>query len=176
MSLPVFLSIRNSADCRLEASQSRAAGDGLRFLTARAGLAMKAKDRRSSLGIEMFRFAPAVLLAVLLGLAGCNGVAKPSSVPVDAVPEPPQPGVVGSAAGRELDEQDRATAIAAQSEAVNSGRPQSWKGAKTAYGFITPGPESGGCRDYTHKIFINGRPQEAKGRACKTGEVWRVVS
>jgi surface antigen len=120
-----------------------------------------------------------VPLAALLGLSACNGVSTTTSAPVVVTPAAPEPvpaGVVGAAVGRELDEQDRAAAIAAQNEAVNSGQPKSWKGAKTAYGFVTPGAESGGCRDYTHKIFINGRPQEAKGRACKTGEVWRVTS
>lgn len=126
----------------------------------------------------MFRVAltAAVSLAALMGLTACNAVSPPAAAPVSVAPEPPPAGVVGVAVGRELDEKDRAVAIAAQNEAVNSGDPKSWKGAKTAYGFITPGPENGGCRDYTHKIFINGRPQEAKGRACKAGEVWRVTS
>lgn len=127
----------------------------------------------------MFRVTAAVPLAALLGLTACNTVSTPAAPVAAAGPAAPEPlpaGVVGAAVGRELDEKDRAVAIAAQNEAVNSGQPKSWKGAKTAYGFITPSLESGGCRDYTHKIFINGRPQEAKGRACKTGEVWRVAS
>jgi surface antigen len=100
------------------------------------------------------------------------------TAPVAVAPEPPAPGVVGTAVGRDLDEKDKTIAIAAQSEAVNSGTRKAWKGDHGAYGFIVPGPESGagGCRDYTHKIFIDGRPKEAKGQACKTGDVWRVTS
>ncbi len=123
--------------------------------------------------------AASVVAATLL-LAACNASSPPpaASAPAVVVPEPPAPGVVGSAIGRDLDEKDRAVAIAAQSEAVNSGSRKSWRGDHGAYGFIVPGPENGagGCRDYTHKIFINGRPQEAKGQACKRGDSWRVTS
>jgi surface antigen len=114
--------------------------------------------------------------AVALCLCGCNG----SAPPVAAVPvaPPPAPGVVGAAIGRELDERDKNVAIAAQHEAVNSGMRKSWKGGHGAYGFVTPEPEdaASGCRGYLHKIFIAGRPQEARGQACKEGESWRVVS
>jgi surface antigen len=109
-----------------------------------------------------------VLAAGLLALGGCNASAPPQATPL-AAPEPPAPGVVGAGVGRELDAADRATAIAAQQEAVDSGQRKSWRGAHGAYAFIEPAPEAGldGCRDYSHKIFIDGRPQQAKGRACK---------
>lgn len=115
-----------------------------------------------------------------LAVSGCNSTAPsaPAAVVV-AAPEPPAPGVVGAAIGRELDAADRATAAAAQQEAVVSGERKSWRGAHGAYGFIEPGPETGadGCRDYTHKIFIDGRPQQAKGQACKKPDGgWRVTS
>ena len=120
-------------------------------------------------------------LLAMLFLAACNSPAPPpiANVPAPvAAPEPPAPGVVGSAIGRDLDEKDKSAAIAAQQAAVSSGSPKSWKGGHGAYGFITPGPENGagGCRDYTHRIFINGRPSEAKGQACKSGDGWRVTS
>ena len=126
------------------------------------------------------RLIAAGLVTATLFLAACNASTPPPvvSAPVAVAPEPPPPGVVGAAIGRDLDEKDKTIAIAAQSEAVNSGTRKSWKGDHGAYGFIVPGPENGasGCRDYTHKIFINGRPKEAKGQACKTGDVWRVTS
>jgi len=120
-------------------------------------------------------------LILALPLAACSSAAPPpvAAAPVAVVvPEPPAPGVVGVSVGRELDEKDRATAIAAQQAAVTSGSRKAWKGEHGAYGFIIPGPENGGggCRDYSHKIFINGRPQEGKGQACKSGENWRVTS
>ena len=130
--------------------------------------------------MSRMRLSAAGALLGLAALPACN--AAPTAAPVvaapaiAAAPEPLPAGVVGVSVGRELDEQDRATAVAAQDEAVNSGKPKSWKGGKTAYGFITPGPENGDCRDYTHKIYIDGRPHEAKGQACRKGGVWRAVS
>lgn len=122
-------------------------------------------------------FAASGLFCALLALAGCNSAAP--SVSVAAAPEPPAPGVVGAAIGRELDASEKEAAIAAQQEAVNSGLRKSWRGARGSYGFIEPGPESaisGGCRDYTHKIYVNGRPQQAKGQACKRPDgSWRVT-
>jgi surface antigen len=84
--------------------------------------------------------------------------------------------VIGAAIGQTLDETDRTAAVAMQQEAIVSGVRKSWRGNHGAYGFITPGPETDGCRDYTHRIFVNGRPQEAKGRACRENGAWRVTS
>ncbi|OAI29719.1 hypothetical protein A1351_01265 [Methylosinus sp. R-45379] len=127
------------------------------------------------------RIAAAVgLCCVALAVSGCNSTesAAPAAAVVVA-PEPPAPGVIGAAIGRELDAADRVTAVAAQQEAVASGQRKSWRGTRGAYGFVEPGPEAalGGCRDYTHKIFIDGRPQQAKGQACKKPDgAWRVTS
>jgi len=114
-------------------------------------------------------------------LAGCQSVGAPPPVsaantPAVAAPPAPAPGVIGAAIGQTLDETDRTAAIAAQQDAIASGNRKSWRGGSGAYGFITPGPESGGCREYTHRVFINGRPQEAKGRACQENGLWRVTS
>lgn len=131
-----------------------------------------------SMGIAKSITAASVLVAALL-LAACNSTLATRAAPVVAAPLPPAPGVVGAAIGQALDENDKQTAIAAQHEAVNSGARKTWKGAHGAYGFIAPGPEGGmgACRDYTHKIFIDGRPQEAKGQACRGGDgSWRVSS
>lgn len=113
-------------------------------------------------------------------LSGCNSNPTPviAVAPAVVTPPPPAPGVVGAAIGRDLDEKDKQIAIAAQQEAVSSGKRKTWRGGHGTYGFIEPGAENGagGCRDYTHKIFINGRPQEAKGQACRSGDNWRVSS
>jgi surface antigen len=114
-------------------------------------------------------FASFVLLALAPALGGCNTSAPEAAKVAPAAPEPPAPGVIGSAIGRDLDAADRETAIAAQQEAVSTGQRKSWRGTHGAYGFIEPAAEDGlgGCRDYTHKVYINGRPQQAKGQACK---------
>lgn len=120
------------------------------------------------------------LLCAASGLSACNSAPAPAPIvaeaPVVTAPPPPAPGVIGGSIGQSLGEKDRATAIAAQQDAVSSGARKSWRGEKGAYGFVTPGSENGACRDYTHKIFINGRPQEAKGQACRENGEWRVTS
>jgi surface antigen len=125
---------------------------------------------------------PQAALSILLAsfaLAGCNSSASPP-VAVAAAPTTPQPpsaGVVGTVIGQSLDDSDKERAVIAQNEAVNAGVRKAWRGAHGTYGFIVPGPENATCRDYTHKIFINGRAQEAKGQACRTPDGgWRVTS
>lgn len=131
-----------------------------------------------SMGIKSA--AASSLLCALLALSACNSTApSTATAAVPTAPEPPAPGVVGVTIGQELDEVEKAAAIAAQHEAVNAGARKTWRGAHGSYGFIEPGPEnalSGGCRDYTHKIYIKGRPQQAKGQACKKPDgSWRVT-
>jgi len=120
-------------------------------------------------------------LFLLLALTGCVSntapPVEPAAIPgqaAESVPEPPAPGVIGVSVGQALDENARSIAIAAQQEAIASGARKSWRSGTGAYGFILPGAETGACRPYTHKIFINGRPQEASGEACVKDGVWRA--
>jgi len=119
------------------------------------------------------------LLFAALSVGACSSTSEPpaaAAAPTIAAPPRPAPGVIGGAVGQSLSEKDRAAAIAAQQEAVSSGARKSWRGEKGSYGFVTPGAEAGACRDYTHKVFVNGRPQEAKGQACRQNGEWRVTS
>ncbi len=89
-------------------------------------------------------------------------------------------GVVGNSIGRDLDEQDRQAAYDAQMAAWDSGSRRPWRGPH-AYGYVDPGPEfadsRGTCRNYTHRIYIDGRPQAAQGVACRGPDGgWRPVS
>lgn len=120
-------------------------------------------------------------LVLLLALAGCASTTAPQmdsqAAPTstdERLPEAPAPGVIGVSVGQTLDEKDRTVAIAAQQDAIVTGARKSWRSASGAYGFILPGAETGACRPYTHKIFINGRPQEASGSACLKDGVWRA--
>lgn len=127
-----------------------------------------------------FALSALAALCAAAALSGCASTASPpttaTAAPIVAPPPPPPaPGVVGGAISQSLDERDREAAIAAQQEAIASGARKSWRGAHGAYGFILPGPESGDCRDYTHRIFINGRPREAKGQACRQNGEWRAA-
>jgi surface antigen len=74
-----------------------------------------------------------------------------------------------------MDDEDKQRAYAAQVEALErgpSGAPVAWRNPDSGrYGSIVPGPayqgQGGTCRQYTHTIYIDGRPQTARGAACR---------
>jgi len=84
-------------------------------------------------------------------------------------------GVIGSSIGRDLDERDRLLAQRAEYAALEKGRsgePYSWRNPDSGrYGEVIPDrPYRRGdldCREYTHKVYIDGRPQVMRGAACR---------
>jgi len=91
-------------------------------------------------------------------------------------------GIIGGAVGADLDEQERIRAARAEFQALDTGRPMTWRGdRRDVRGEVIPGPSfSEGrqfCREYTHTIYIGGRPQEGFGTACRQPDgSWRIVS
>jgi surface antigen len=94
-------------------------------------------------------------------------------------------GVIGGSIGNALDEQDRRRAYAAEMEALEysgAGAPVSWEGDRGVHGTIVAGPaypqaNYSRCRQYTHTIYIQGRPQAARGVACRNPDgTWTQVS
>lgn len=94
-------------------------------------------------------------------------------------------GILGGAIGASLDERDRRIAYDAEMRALESGEagaPTSWQGERRgAYGTVVPGPYyvSRGlrCREYSHTIYIDGRPQTARGAACRNPDgTWTPVT
>jgi surface antigen len=83
--------------------------------------------------------------------------------------------LIGNRIGAAMDDEDRERAYAAQMEALNdgpSGAPVSWRNPDSGrYGTVVPGPayvdRGRNCRSYTHTIYIDGRPQTARGTACR---------
>jgi len=84
-------------------------------------------------------------------------------------------GVLGGAIGTTLDEGDRQRAYAAEVQALESGEPGipvGWHGeGPQRYGTVVPGAayqaRGAKCRDYSHSIYVDGRPQIARGTACR---------
>lgn len=84
-------------------------------------------------------------------------------------------GLIGNRIGAALDDEDRQRAYMAQMDALergNSGAPVAWENPDSGRrGTIVPGPaydRSGTkCREFTHTIYIDGRPQIARGAACR---------
>ena len=94
-------------------------------------------------------------------------------------------GLIGNRIGAALDDEDKQRAYAAQMDALErgpSGAPVSWKNPDSGrYGTIVPGPayqEAAGrnCRSFTHTIYIDGRPQTARGTACRNPDgTWTTI-
>ena len=93
-------------------------------------------------------------------------------------------GIVGSEIGRSMDEQDRRLAEQAEFDALEageSGRPRHWRNPDNGrYGDVVPGRAykrgSIDCRDYTHTVYIDGRPQTMRGTACRNPDgTWSNV-
>jgi surface antigen len=94
-------------------------------------------------------------------------------------------GMIGNRIGAAMDDEDKQRAYAAQIQALEqgpSGAPVAWRNPDSGrYGSIVPGPayDSQGlkCRQYTHTIYIDGRPQTARGAACRNPDgTWSPVS
>lgn len=94
-------------------------------------------------------------------------------------------GLIGNRIGAALDDDDRERAYAAQMSALESspaGAPVSWENPDSGRrGTIVPGAaydrRGAKCRDFTHTIYIDGRPQIARGAACRNPDgSWSPVA
>jgi surface antigen len=93
-------------------------------------------------------------------------------------------GIIGSQIGASLDERDRKLAQEAEYDALErgqSGVTRNWRDPDNGhYGEIVPSrPYKRGvadCRDYTHTIYIDGRPKQMRGTACRNPDgTWENV-
>lgn len=93
-------------------------------------------------------------------------------------------GLIGNRIGAALDDEDKRRAYEAQLQALESGppgAPVAWRNPDSGrYGSIVPGPayDQAGhkCRQYTHTIYVDGRPQTARGTACRNPDgTWSAV-
>ena len=155
--------------------------------------------------MQMLRILAAAAIAVSLTLAGCaegnkadsglvvgavaggllgntvgRGGGRAAATIVGAVVG----GIVGSEIGRSMDKQDRLLAQQAEYDAFERGppgRPVRWQNPDNGrYGDIvvmeTYSRGGYNCRDYSHTIYIDGRPQSMRGTACRNPDgTWRNV-
>ena len=84
-----------------------------------------------------------------------------------------------------MDDEDKQRAYAAQMQARENGRSGAavaWKNPDSGrHGTIVPvaAYEANGlhCRPYTHTIYIDGRPQVARGSACRNPDgTWTAAA
>ena len=107
----------------------------------------------------------------------------PSGV-TGSVGGPATGGILSGPVGASLDERDRKRAAAAEKQALERGEPGEpvgWRGGKGRHGTVVPGVDyeirGVRCRDYTHSIYIDGRPQTARTTACRNPDAtWTPVS
>ena len=92
--------------------------------------------------------------------------------------------MIGTRIGAAMDDEDKRRAYAAQVQALESGpsgAPVAWRNPDSGrYGSVVPGPsyqqQGMNCRQYTHTIYIDGRPQTARGSACRNPDgTWEPV-
>jgi surface antigen len=92
--------------------------------------------------------------------------------------------MIGNQLGAAMDDEDKRRAYAAQVQALEggpSGAPVAWRNPDSGrYGSIVPGPayDSNGrnCRQFTHTVYLDGKPQTARGTACRGPDgTWQPV-
>jgi len=93
--------------------------------------------------------------------------------------------LLGNRIGAALDDEDKKRAYEAEMNALErgpSGAPVGWRNPDSGrYGSVVPGPayvQNGrNCRAYTETIYIDGRPQTARGTACRNPDgTWTPLS
>ncbi|WP_298355507.1 hypothetical protein [Rhodoblastus sp.] len=115
--------------------------------------------------------------AMMVSLAGCAQLGgSPPPPPAAVGPAPPYAGLASGVLGASLDAADRTAANNAEIAALNSGDRKTWRGDDGTYGYVAPSAANGDCRDFTHTVYINGRPQVGKGTACKADGGWKLKS
>lgn len=116
------------------------------------------------------------LVGAATGAAVGNAVGASAGNPVaGAVTGAAIGGLIGNRIGATLDDEDKRRAYAAQVQALESGTagaPVAWRNPDSGrYGSIVPGAASDNngrsCRQYTHTIYIDAKPQTARGTACR---------
>jgi len=121
--------------------------------------------------------------AIAGGILG-NQVGKGSGRVLATVAGAVVGGIVGSEIGRSLDRQDQMLAQEAEFEALESGpsgERRRWRNPESGrYGEVVPGKRyrrgTADCRDYSHTIYIDGRPETMRGTACRNPDgTWQNV-
>ncbi|HWL03347.1 MAG TPA: RT0821/Lpp0805 family surface protein [Xanthobacteraceae bacterium] len=84
-------------------------------------------------------------------------------------------GLLGNRIGAAMDDDDKQRAYQAQINALERSPPNtpvSWRNPDSGrYGSIVPGPafdqRGQRCRSYTHTVYLDNRPETARGTACR---------
>jgi surface antigen len=93
-------------------------------------------------------------------------------------------GVVGASIGNNLSCEDRSYAVDAEYRGFEAGRPHQrydWRSPRgDSYGYVQVGDyyqdRGRRCATYTQQIWVHGRPETARGRACRMPDgAWQML-
>ena len=89
-------------------------------------------------------------------------------------------GFIGNRIGAAMDEEDRRRAAEAEYAAFDNGQRTEWRSSNGHYGYVTPRRsytyESMSCREFEQTVYIDGRPENMVGKACRQPDgSWREV-
>ena len=135
-------------------------------------------------GCESKQDSGTVVGAIAGGVIG-NQFGKGAGKAVATVAGAVVGGIVGNEIGRQLDVRDRQLAQQAEMDAWERGppgRPVRWRNPDNGrYGEIIAEDyyDRGGvrCRDFIHRVWIDGRPQQMRGTACRNPDgTWTQVA
>ena len=126
----------------------------------------------------------AVLGIVALSLAACQSAAKQPGSDLSVPTAGLVGGLIGTSIGRDLTEAERRIARDAEYQALEFGRagaPIAWKSPSGRYGEVIPqtaySVNDTMCREYTQSVYLDGRPEIARGTACRQADgTWRSVA
>lgn len=153
--------------------------------TARAGMIALAVCALAGCSGESPKADTGLILGSVAGGVVGNQIGKGRGNVLATVAGAVVGGIVGSAIGSKMDERDRQLAQEAEFDALErgqSGSPRQWRNPDNGrYGEIVPSkPYKRGaedCRDFTHTIYIDGRPQQMRGTACRNPDgSWQNVA
>ncbi|MGQ3672568.1 hypothetical protein ACT6QG_09250 [Xanthobacter sp. TB0136] len=129
-----------------------------------------------------------LMVAVFLGggVSGCvsTGMSGPDAGSL-AQPRAVSGGFISGNMGQGLSAEERQKAYDAEVSALDNGSPGypvGWSVEGGPRGTVIAGPayrRAGfqNCRDYSHTIYVSGRPQIARGMACQGADgKWQAVS
>ncbi|PSJ53702.1 hypothetical protein [Kumtagia ephedrae] len=133
-----------------------------------------------------------VLLATLLAISGCatisgagGGAGTDVTPPSGSGKASMVGGLITGSLGSGLGSGDRQKALAAEYHALEytqSGQTVSWTGGRAGRsGDVVPAQPyrvgSQDCRQYTHKVVIDGATRTARGTACRNADgSWATLS
>ena len=111
-------------------------------------------------------------------VVGALGVGPAVADVPPPAPAPTMGAFLEGPTGARLGDADKGRAFQAEEDALAAGDRRTWRGVKGNYGFVvlSGGPTPEGCQDFTHTVYIMGRPVTGRGTGCKAPDgTWRIT-